>query len=59
MRVQEEPVDDISRKSHDTHLSGGRADGTRINDLVDGRQREGGMEGGWEGHREGEGDNNR
>ena len=38
VRVQEEPVDDISRISHDTHLSGGRADGTLINDLVNERQ---------------------
>ena len=36
--VQVERVDDISRISHDTHLSGGRADGTLINDLVDERQ---------------------
>ena len=38
VRVQEERVDDISRISHDTHLSGGRADGTLINDLVNERQ---------------------
>ena len=38
VRVQEERVDDISRKLHDTHLSGGRADGKLTNDLVDERQ---------------------
>ena len=38
VRVQEERVDDISRISHDTHLSGRRADGTLINYLVDERQ---------------------